>query len=70
MKLMLKENLFHFNGKHFLQAHDILSNGHKNGSIAFSVIFMAQLEKQLLLSSSHKPIILERSIDEIFSVWT
>ena len=39
-------------------------------AVAFSVIFMAHVEKQLLLSSPHEPIIWKRFIDDIFSVWT
>ena len=68
MKLILKENSFHFNGKHFLQTHGI-GMGTKM-AVASSVIFMAHVEKQLLLSSLHKPIIWKRFIDNIFSVWT
>ena len=36
-------------------------------AVALSVIFMAQIEKQLLLSSRRKPIIWKRLIDDIFS---
>ena len=68
MKLILKENLFHFNGKHFLQTHDI-AMGTKT-AVAFSVIFMAHIEKQLLLSGPHKPLIRKRFIEDGFSVWT
>ena len=68
MKLILKENLFHFNGKHFLQTHGIAMD--TKMAVAFSVIFMAHVEKQLLLCSPHKPIIWQRLIDDIFSVWT
>ena len=39
-------------------------------AVAFSVIFMAHVENQLLLSSPHKPIIYKRFIDNIFLVWT
>jgi len=66
MKLILKENLFHFNGKHFLQTYSIAMA--TKMAVAFSVIFMAHEEKQLLLSSPHKPIIWKRFIDDIFSV--
>ena len=68
MKLILKENSFHFNGKHFLQTHGIAMD--TKMAVAFSVIFMGHVEKQLLLSSPHKPIIWKRFIDDIFSVWT
>ena len=57
MKLMLKENSFHFNG-HYLQTHGI-AMGTKM-PLAFSVIFMAHIEKQLLLSSPHGTYQLEK----------
>ena len=68
MKLILKESLFHFNGKHFLQTHSIAVGAKM--TVAFSVIFIAHIEKQLLLSCPHKHIIWETFIDDIFSVWT
>ena len=68
MKLILKENSFKFNGKHFLQTHGI-AMGTKM-AVAFAVIFMAHIEKQLLTASPQKPIIWKRFIDDIFSVWT
>ena len=68
MRLILKENSFQFNGKHYLQTHGI-AMGSKM-AVAFAVIFMAHIEKQLLASSPHKPIIWKRFIDDIFSVWT
>ena len=39
-------------------------------AVAFSVIFMAHVEKQLLLSSHLKPVIWKRFIDDMSSVWT
>ena len=39
-------------------------------TVAFAVIFMAHIEKQLLAISPHKPIISKRFIVDIFSVWT
>ena len=40
-------------------------------TVAFAVIFMAHIEKQLLTScKSHKPFLCERYIDDIFCVWT
>ena len=68
MRLILKENSFQFNGKHYLQTNGI-AMGTKM-AVAFAVIFMAHIEKQLLASSPHKPIIWKRFIDDIFSVWT
>ena len=39
-------------------------------AIAFSVIFMAHIEKQLLNASPYKPLLWKRFIDDIFSAWT
>ena len=41
-----------------------------NMPVAFAVIFMAHIEKQLLAISPHKPLIWKRFIDDIFSMWT
>ena len=68
MKLILKENSFKFNGENYLQTHGI-EMGTKM-PVAFSVIFMAHIEKELLLSSRHKPIAWKIFIDVTFSVWT
>lgn len=38
--------------------------------VAFSVIFIVHLEKQLLNASLYKPFLWKRFIDDIFSVWT
>ena len=68
MRLILKENSFNFNDKHFLQTHGV-AMGTKM-AVAFAVIFMAHIEKKLLAASPQKPIIWKRFIDDIFSVWT
>ena len=68
MRLILKENSFKFNDKHFLQTHGI-AMGTKM-AVAFAVIFMAHIEKQLLAASPQKPILWKIFIDDIFSVWT
>ena len=40
-------------------------------TVAFAVIFMAHIEKQLLTScKSHKSFLCKRYIDDIFCVWT
>ena len=39
-------------------------------AVDFAVTFMAHIEKQLLATSPHKPLIWKRFIDDIFSVWT
>ena len=67
MQLILEENSFQFNGKHFVQTHGI-AVGTKM-AVAFSVIFMADLEKRLLMASPHKPLVWKRYIDDIFSLW-
>ena len=38
-------------------------------AVAFSVIFMADLEKRLLMASPFKPLVWKRFIDDIFSLW-
>lgn len=68
MRLILKENSFKFNDKHFLQTHGI-AMGTKM-AVAFAVIFMAEIEKHLLAASPQKPIFWKRFTDDIFSVWT
>ena len=39
-------------------------------AVAFAVVFMAHIEKQLLAASPFKPTLWKRFIDDIFSVWT
>ena len=46
MQLILEENSFKFNDKHYLQTHGI-AMGIKM-AVAFSIIFMADIEKKLL----------------------
>ena len=53
--------------KHFAQTHGI-AMGTKM-AVAFSVIFMADLEKRLLAASLLKPFVWKRFIDDIFSSW-
>ena len=67
MRLILEENSFKFNEKHFVQTHGI-AMGTKM-AVAFSVIFMADLEKRLLAASPLKPFVWKRFIDDIFSLW-
>ena len=66
-KLPLEENSFKFNERHFLQTHGV-AMGTKM-AVAFSVIFMADLEKRLLTASPFKPPVWKRFIDDIFSLW-
>ena len=57
-----------FNNKHYLQTHGI-AMGTKM-AVAFSIIFMAKIETNLLKNSHIKPLIWKRFIDDIFTVWT
>ena len=68
MRLILKENSFKFNDKHYLQTHGI-AMGTKMG-VSLAVIFMAHIEKQVLAISPHIRLIWKRFIDDVFSVWT
>ena len=61
MWLILKENSLEFNEKHFVQTRVM--------GVAFSVIFMADLEKRLLAASPLKPFVWKRFIIDIFSLW-
>ena len=53
--------------KHFAQTHGI-AMGTKM-AVAFSVIFMADLEKRLLAANALKPFVWKRFIDNISSSW-
>ena len=57
MRLILKENPFKFNDKHLLETHGI-AMGTKI-AVAFAVIFMVHIEKQLLAASPQKTYLLE-----------
>ena len=64
-KLMLiisEENSLKFNEKHFVQTHGM---GNKM-VVAFSVVFLADMEKRLLAASPLKPFVWKRFI---FSLW-
>ena len=67
MRLILEENSFKFNERHFVQTHSV-AMGTKM-VVAFSVIFMADLEKRLLQASPIQPFVWKRFIDDIFSLW-
>ena len=64
MRLILEENSFKFIERHFLETHGV-AMGTKM-AVAFSVIFMADLEKRLLTASPFKPLVWKRFIDDIF----
>ena len=67
MSLILKENSFQFNDKHYLQTHGITMGIIM--TVDFVVIFMAHVKRLLLAKSPYKLILWKRFID-IFSVWT
>ena len=67
MRLILEEKSFKFNEKYFVQTQGI-AMGTKM-AVAFSVIFMADLEKRLLAAGPLKPLVWKRFIDDIFSLW-
>ena len=67
MQLTLEEDSFQFNEKHFIQTHGIAM--WTTVAVVFPIIFMVDLEKQLLAASSLKPFAWKRFIDDIFSLW-
>ena len=67
MRLILKENCFKFNDKHFLQTH-VIATGTKM-AVALAVILVPHIKNQLLAACPQKPIFRKKFIDDIFSVW-
>ena len=68
MQLILTENSFKFTDKHYLQTHGVVMGSKM--AVAFSVIFVAHVEKQLINASPCKPFDWKRFIYDMFSVWT
>ena len=79
LSLVLEENPFKFNERHFIQRHGVAMG--TRTAVSFSVIFfvvflfvlfcfffMADLEKRLLTASASKPLVWKRFIDDIFSL--
>ena len=66
-RLILKENSFQFNGKHYLQTHGT-AMGTKT-AVSFANIFMAHIETTILSTTVFKPTVWKRYIDDIFSLW-
>ena len=60
LRLILKENSFHFDGKNYLQTH---------GTAMGTNIFMAAGETEIINRSHFKPLTWKRFIDDVFSVW-
>ena len=65
--LILKENLFQFNGKNYLQVHGT-AMGTKM-AVAFVNLFMAEIKTKMLNESRIKPKVWKRYIDDVFSLW-
>ena len=65
--LILKENSFQFNGRHYLQTHGT-AMGTKM-AVAFANVFMAKIEKGIISKSKIKPLVWKRYIDDVFCVW-
>ena len=38
-------------------------------AVAFAIIFMANIEKEMLRQSTYKPLVWKRFIDDVFSLW-
>ena len=66
LRLILKENSFHFNGKNYLQTHGT-AMGTKM-AVSLANIFMAEVETDIINQSPNKPLIWKRYIDDIFSL--
>ena len=66
LRLILKENSFHFNGKNYLQTHGT-AMGTKM-AVSFANIFMAAVETEIINRSHLKPLTWKRYIDDVFSL--
>ena len=67
LQLILKENSFQFNGKHYLQTHGT-AMGTKM-AVAFANIFMSAIKMEIIRLSPNKPLVWKRYIDDTFSLW-
>ena len=66
LQLILKENSFQFNGKHYFQIHGT-AMGTKI-AVAFANIFMNAIETELIRLSPNKPLVWKRYIDDIWNI--
>ena len=66
LRIILKENPFHFNGKNHLQTH-----GTRMGTKwqYLANILMVEVATDIINQSPYKPLIWKRYIDNIFSRW-
>ena len=67
LRLIQKENSFHFSGKNYLQRHGT-AMGTKM-AVFFANIFMAEIETEIISRSATKPLTWKRYIDDVFSLW-
>ena len=67
LRLILKENSFHLNGKNYLQTHGT-ALGTKM-AVSFANIFIAEVETNIVNQSPYEPLIWKRYIDDIISLW-
>ena len=67
-ELVLNSNQFKFLGQHYLQMSGT-AMGTKMAP-SYANLFMGVLEKQMLSSYKHKPLVYFRYIDDIFMIWT
>ena len=67
-ELVLNSNQFKFLGQHYLQTSGTAMGTKMAPSCAD--LFMGVLEKQMLSSYKHKPLVYFRYIYEIFMIWT
>ena len=67
LRLILKENSFHFNGNNYLQTHGT-AMGTKM-AVSFANIFMATVEREIISRSVTKPLTWKRYIADVFSLW-
>ena len=65
--LILQENSFQFQGRNYLQTHGTARAAKM--AVAFVNIFMAKMENEILRQSLSKPLVWERYIDDVFSLW-
>lgn len=67
MELILKLNNFSFNGENYLQVQGTAMGTRMAPS--YANLFMAALEKQMLLWTSSRPWVWWRYIDDVFAIW-
>ena len=66
LKLILKENFSHFNGKHYLQTHETAMD--TKTAVFFANIFMAYIQTTTLSKNVFKPTVWKCYIDDIFPI--